>query len=159
MRRTTLRRRGSGRLDDLATVVLTAVRAGDVLRLELPAGPVRTFHQVGRGGLPLRTPRAGVRARHSPLGDGHASFSSNTTTMYRNGTATGRDPRRTAPSARPIEGQWSHAGDPDRARPTSRHTPDTDRRSPGCTAARWAGPARPRPAPPARGRAGRPPAG
>src|SRR5256885_16870096 len=75
MRRTTFAAGESGRLSDLATAVLTAGGAGDVLRLELPAGPVRALDQVHRGGLPLRAPRAGVRARHSPLGDGPGYFS------------------------------------------------------------------------------------
>src|SRR6478672_5095190 len=57
--------------DDLATPVLPAGGACLMGRLQRAARTVVAGHQRRHGGLPLRTTRAGIAARHLPLRDSH----------------------------------------------------------------------------------------
>ncbi len=61
--------------DDLPSVVLSAVVAGQVWRLRLAAGAVGTRRESGRRSLPLRAARVGVASRLSPLRNGHCKHS------------------------------------------------------------------------------------
>src|SRR6476620_4547228 len=57
--------------DDLAAPILPAGGADLVRRRHRATRPVRAGNQGGGAGLPLRTTRTGVTARHLPLRDSH----------------------------------------------------------------------------------------
>ena len=62
--------------EDLLAVVLPAVLAGRVRKLELTARAVRARRQRRCAGLPLRPAGPGITARGLPLRDGHVGYSS-----------------------------------------------------------------------------------